>query len=70
MLITISVLIEIVMGTGGQALVTFIYYSKAFDSISHVQLFDIMLELGFPEHIVELLQSLYNIDQTAIIRWN
>ena len=26
-------------------------------------------ELGFPEHIVALLQSLY-IDQTAVIRWN
>ena len=33
----------------------------AFDSISHVQLFDIMLELGFPEHIVALLHSLYII---------
>ena len=60
----IQVLIEI-MGIGGQALITFIDYSKAFDSISHVQLFDIMLELGFPEHIVTLLQSLY-IDQTAV----
>ena len=39
------------------------------DSISNVQLFDIMLELGFPEHIVALLQSLY-IDQTAVIRWD
>ena len=57
------------MGIGGQALVYFIDYSKAFDSISHVQLFDIMLELGFPEHIVALLQSLY-IDQPAVIRWN
>ena len=69
MLVIIQVLIEKVMGIGGQALVTFIDYSKAFDSISHVQLFDIMLELGFPEHIVALLQSLY-IDQTAVIRWN
>ena len=69
MLVIIQVLIEKVMGIGGQALVTFIDYSKAFDNISHVQLFDIMLELGFPEHIVALLQSLY-IDQTAVIRWN
>ena len=59
MLVIIQVLIEKVMGIGGQALITFIDYSKAFDSISHVQLFDIMLELGFPEHIVTLLQSLY-----------
>ena len=62
MLVIIQVLIENVMGIGGQALITFNDYSKAFDSISHVQLFAIMLELGFPEHIgpiVALLQSLY-----------
>ena len=69
MLVIIQVMIEQVMGIGGLALATFIDYSKAFDSISHVELFDIVLELGFPEHIVALLQSLY-IDQTAVIRWN
>ena len=47
----IQVLLENVMGIGGQALVTINDYSKAFDSMSHVKLFDIMLELGFPEHI-------------------
>ena len=52
----IQVLIEKVMGIGGQSLVTFIDYSKAFYSISHVQRFDIMLERGLPEHIVPLLQ--------------
>ena len=67
MLVIIQVLIEKVMGIGAQALVTFIDYSKAFDSISHGQRFDIMLELGYPEHIVVLLQY---IDQTAVIRWN
>ena len=50
MLVIIQFLIEKVMGIGVQARVTFIDYSKAFDSISHVQLFDIMLELGFHEH--------------------
>ena len=69
MLVIIQVLIDKVMGIGGQALVTFIDYSKKLYCISHVQLFDIMLELGFPEHIMALLQSLY-IDQTAVIRWN
>ena len=39
MLVIIQVLIENVMGIGGQSLVTFIDYSKAFDSISHVHLF-------------------------------
>ena len=69
MLVIIQVITEKIMGIGGQALITFNDYSKAFDDISHVQLFDIMLELGFPEHIVALLQSLY-IDQTALLRWN
>ena len=39
MLVIIQVLIENVMGIGGQSLFTFIDYSKAFDSISHVHLF-------------------------------
>ena len=47
------------MGIGGQALITFIDYSKAFDSISHVQLFDIMLELGFPEHSGTVTVTVY-----------
>ena len=64
MLVITQVMIEQVMGIGGLALVTFLDYSKAFDGISHVELFDIVLELGFPEHIVALLQSLY-IDQTV-----
>ena len=44
------------MGIVGQSFVTFIDYGKAFDGISHVQRFDIMLELGFQQHIVALLQ--------------
>ena len=69
MLVIIQVLVGNVMGIRGQALVTFNDYSKAFDSMSHVQLFGIMFEMGFPEHIVALLQSLH-VDQTAVIRWN
>ena len=69
MLVMIQVPIEKVMGIGGQALVTFIDYSKPFHSIRQVQLFDRMLELGFPEHVVALLQCLY-IYQTAVIRRN
>ena len=47
----------------------FIDYSKAFDSVCHSQLFDALLEMGFPKHLVTLLQSLY-VNQRAIIRWN
>ena len=47
MLDIIQVLIEKVMGIGGQALITFIDYSKAFDSISHVQLLTLCLNSDF-----------------------
>ena len=43
MLVIIQVLVGKVMGIGGQALITFINYSKAFDSISHVQLLTLCL---------------------------
>ena len=42
----------------------FIDYSKAFDSISQVQMFEILSEMGFPKHLVALLEALYN-DQSV-----
>ena len=53
----------------GQAFVVFIDYRKAFDSVSQVQMFEILTEMGFPKHLVALLEALYN-DQSAVIRWN
>ena len=53
----------------GQAFVVLIDYSKAFDNISQVQMFEILTEMGFPKHLVALLEALYN-DQSAVIRWN
>ena len=47
----------------------FIDYSKAFDSVTHRKLFTIFYEMGFPKHLVALLQSLY-VNQRATIRWN
>ena len=38
----------------------FIDYSKAFNSISQVQMFEILSEIGFPKHIFALLEALYN----------
>ena len=49
--------------------IVFIYYSKAFDSVSHIQMFDILNDMGFPRHIVALIQALYE-KQSAIVRWN
>lgn len=47
----------------------FVDYSKAFDTLSLVQLFQIMMEMDFPRHLVALLQGLYT-DHKALIRWN
>ena len=37
-------------------------YSKAFDSVSHIQMFNVLNDMGFPRHIVALIQS-------AIVHW-
>ena len=31
-------------------------YSKAFDKVDHGRLFDIMLDMGIPRHLVEYIQ--------------
>ncbi len=45
----------------------FIDYSKAFDCVQHKKLWKIMSEMGFPAHIIQLIQSLYE-DQEATVR--
>ncbi|XP_072041137.1 uncharacterized protein [Amphiura filiformis] len=45
----------------------FIYYSKAFDCVLHRQLWRIMKEMGFPEHVTDLICSLYH-NQEATVR--
>jgi len=47
----------------------FIDYSKAFDRVDHGRLFDIMLDMGIPRHLVELVAGLYN-NQESAVRWN
>ena len=36
-------------------------YSKAFDSISQVQMFEILSEMGFPKHLVALLEKRFTM---------
>ena len=49
--------------------IVFIDYRKAFDSISHIQMFNILNDMEFPRHIVALIHALYE-KQSAIVRWN
>ena len=58
MLVCLQVLIEKVIAMNQQAFIMFIDYSKAFDSVCHSHLFNAFLEMGFPKHLVILLQSL------------
>jgi len=48
---------------------TFIDYRKAFYMVNHKKLFDVMLRMGVPRHVVELIAGLYS-NQEATVRWN
>ena len=39
--------------------IVFIHYSKALDSVSHIQMFNILNDTGFPKHMVALIQAVY-----------
>ena len=45
----------------------FIDYTKALDCVDHSKLWEILKELGFPDHIICLLRKL-NVGQEATIR--
>lgn len=69
MLFILQILIEQIRGSKDDALITFIDYSKAFDSVRHHHLLDVMTKMGFPKHLVSLIAALYH-GQKATIRWN
>ena len=45
----------------------FIDYSKAFDCVDHKTLWRTLLEMGAPQHTIQILESLYK-DQLATVR--
>ena len=69
MLCCIQNVIEKTLQMSARTFIVFIDYSKAFDSVSHIQMFDILNDMGFPRHIVALIQALYE-KQSAVVRWN
>ena len=46
--------------------VTFVDYAKAFDSVIHSRLWSTMRNMGFPGHIIGLLESLYENQESAV----
>ena len=59
MLCCIQDVIEKTRQMSERTFIVFIDYSKAFDSVSHIQMLDILNDMGFPRHIVALM-----------VRWN
>ncbi|GFS03109.1 retrovirus-related Pol polyprotein from type-2 retrotransposable element R2DM [Elysia marginata] len=69
MLFVLQIIIEKIRDGNEEGYITFIDYSKAFDSVIHSKLLDIMTEMGFPQHLISMIDSLYH-NQKATIRWN
>uniref|UniRef100_H3A382 Reverse transcriptase domain-containing protein n=1 Tax=Latimeria chalumnae TaxID=7897 RepID=H3A382_LATCH len=69
MLVNLQLLIEKILDVNSEGIVIFIDYTKAFDSASHPQLFSVLITMGFPKHLVALLQSMYS-KQQACVCWN
>ena len=44
----------------------FIDYSKAFDCVQHGKLWNIMTEMGFSSHVVNLIRSLYSAQEATV----
>ena len=68
MLCALQVLLEKIIEDRLEAYIVFIDYSKAFDCVSHKELFNIMINMGFQRHLVYLIKDLYT-NQEAYIRW-
>ena len=43
----------------------FIDYSKAFDCVSHNEMWEVMHRMGFPKHIIDLVCKLYSHQESA-----
>jgi len=44
----------------------FVDYTKAFDSVSHQKLWVTMLDMGYPPHLVDLLNKLYSKQRAKV----
>ena len=46
--------------------VCFVDYAKAFDCVSHSQLWNTMTQMGFPKHLVAFMAKLYEYQQLSV----
>ena len=54
------------LDTHGQVYVCFIDYNKAFDCVDHNKLWNILKEMGTPDHLTWLLRNLYAGQETIV----
>jgi hypothetical protein len=66
MLFVLQILTEKVRNADQELYITFIDYSKAFDSVIHQNLYNNMVKMGLPRHLVSLVASLYTDQQATI----
>ena len=44
----------------------FIDYAKAFDCVNWIKLYEILREMGVPDHLIELIKSLYDKNEMVV----
>ena len=44
----------------------FIDYAKAFDCVDHNKLWEILKEMGIPDHLIYLLRNLYTSEEATV----
>jgi hypothetical protein len=44
----------------------FIDYSKAFDCVDHIRLWNTLKNMGLPKHLIALIRSLYANQEVAV----
>ena len=59
MLFVLQIVIEKIRDSHEGGVITFIDYSKAFDSVIHAKLIEVMTNMAFPKHLIALVASLY-----------
>ena len=63
----LKMLLEKNREVGTDVYLCFIHYRKAFDTVVQEVLWNVMTDMGFPIHIIDLIRNLY-IPQKAAIR--
>lgn len=66
-IVNIRTIMEKCRGHNMSLYLCFIDYTKAFDCVRHTDLWDIMIKMGFPLHIISLVKNLYK-DQEATVK--